>query len=146
MPETRIEAANEQELQWVAEHVELAGFLIAERFSPDIETPGVDELDALWAALLAEPDPAIDANLLINAVGFAFGQQLVDNLGVRWAVVTDEHGTEIAVHEPRGDLLLFPPNLVGKRWQSRETGFLRPVYDDVAAKLAELRGQSGSLS
>jgi hypothetical protein len=74
----------------------------------------VDELDALWAASLAEPDPVIDTNTLINAVGLAFGQHLVDRLGVRWVVVTDECGTE-AAHEPRGDLLMFPPNLVGKR-------------------------------
>jgi Domain of unknown function (DUF3806) len=47
-------------------------------------------------------------------------------------VVSDEHGTEMAVHREAGDVLVFPANLVAKRWETRHTGFLRPLYDQVA--------------
>ena len=50
-------------------------------------------------------------------------QVLVDELGLDWAVVTDKHGTEIAVHGQPGDLLVFPPNLVAKRFERGETHF-----------------------
>jgi hypothetical protein len=47
-------------------------------------------------------------------------------------VISDEHGTEIAVYREAGEITLFPANLVAKRWETRDTGFLRPVFDQVA--------------
>jgi hypothetical protein len=72
---------------------------------------------------------------MVHVVGLAFGQRLVDDLGMRWVVASDEYGTEMAVHHPLGDTLVYPANLVAKRWESRETGFLRPLYDGVRARL-----------
>jgi len=69
-------------------------------------------------------------------IGFSFGQHLVDDFGLPWAVVSDEQGTEMAVHREAGDVTVFPANLAAKRWESRDTGFLRPIYDEVA-QLAE---------
>jgi hypothetical protein len=67
-----------------------------------------------------------DPNPFINAIGSAFGQALVDALGLEWAVVSDEHGTEIAVHGQPGDILVFPPNLVAKRFARRATRGFSP--------------------
>src|SRR4051794_15252064 len=134
MGSQRIEDPTRAELEWAAGYVALAAEMVAARhLGAGAGAPGVDELDALWAARLAAPQGVEDPNDLINAVGLAFGQRLVDDLGLRWVVVSDEFGTELATHAAPGDLLVFPANLVAKRWESRETGFLRPVYDGVAA-------------
>jgi hypothetical protein len=138
MPEQRIEDPRPPELAWVAGYVGMAERLAAARLGTT-GPPGVDELDALWAGWLEASPRAEEANDMVHAVGLAFGQRLVDELGMRWMVVTDEYGTEMAAHEPRGNMLVFPANVVAKRWDSRETGFLRPIYDDAAAKLAQLR-------
>jgi hypothetical protein len=80
-----------------------------------------------------------DPNPMINAFGLAFGQVLVDELGLEGAVVTDEHGTEIAVHAKPHDLIVFPPNLVAKR-SNAATHFLAPIYEGIGN--ADLRGPS----
>jgi Domain of unknown function (DUF3806) len=132
--EQRIEEPNAAELQWIAGYVDLATQLAETEALPTI-----DELDRLWARWLnGSPQPE-EANDVVHAVGLAFGQRLVDDLGMRWAVVTDEYGTEMAAYEPLGDTLVFPANLVAKRWESKQTDFLRPISDEVAARLIALR-------
>ena len=135
----RIESPNEAEVEWLAAYVEMAPGMAAEWLGAAAAPLEVDDLDALWAAWLAASAPAGDANDVVHAVGLAFGQRLVDDLGMRWVVITDELGTEIAVHAQPGDVLVFPANLVAKRWESRATGFLRPVYDEISARIEALR-------
>ena len=66
------------------------------------------------------------ANAVINAIGIAFGQYLVDTLGFQWCTVSDSHGQELAVVAlpDTAKVLVFPPNLVAKRWESGTTDFL----------------------
>jgi hypothetical protein len=128
-----ISEPNDAELAWVREHIEATSDFAAQFGLP--ERPSVDELDALWAAWLSGGAPE-DANAGVHMIGLSFGQRLVDDFGLRWVVISDEHGTEIAVYREAGDVTVFPANLVAKRWETRDTGFLRPLYDQVA-KLAE---------
>jgi hypothetical protein len=131
---------NPSEQQWVAQNVELAGE-IAKAFGVAVE-PGdhLDPatLDTAWAAWLAghnrgEEDP----NPYINAFGLALGDYLVRRLGLEWKVVSDNQGTEIAVWGQVGEVLVFPPNLVGKRYVAGTTRF----FADVAAKAEEQVGK-----
>lgn len=131
---------NDAERQWVASNVELAG-KIAESVGLDVVTGqdlGPDALDAAWGAWLAghsrgEEDP----NPYINAFGLAFGAYLVDRLGLEWKVVSDKDGTEMAVWGREGDILVVPPNLVGKRYVAGTKRF----FADVAAKTEEQVGR-----
>lgn len=76
---------------------------------------------------------------MINALGMALGQYLVDRLGLDWKLVEDEYGTEVAVHGQPGDVLVFPPNLVAKRLETRTVGFFEPVAGQIERQLGELR-------
>src|SRR4051812_29876060 len=125
-----IEEPNEAELNWVVEHV-AATVDFASQFGVTSSQPTVDELDALWASWLEHGAPE-DANAVVHMIGLSFGQHLVEDFGLRWVVVADDNGTEMAVHREEGDVLVFPANLVAKRWETRGTGFLRPLYDQVA--------------
>jgi hypothetical protein len=137
MSEQKIEPANESELQWVQAHVDA----VKEATGGDVTVAALDELYAGWyEEWAAQPEEAReDPNDMINAVGLTFGQALVDGVGFEWAVVTDEHGTEIAVHAQPGDVLVFPPNLVAKRFERGETHFLAPIYEGIAEQVAALR-------
>lgn len=139
MSEQKIEPPNESELAWVAAHVDA----VKEATGGEVSVGALDELYAGWyEEWAAKPEESReDPNDMINAVGLTFGQALVDGAGLEWAVVTDEHGTEIAVHGQPGDVLLFPPNLVAKRFERGETRFLEAIYDGIAAQVAELRGR-----
>ena len=138
MSEQKIEPPNESELQWVQAHVDAVKASTGGETSPSV----LDDVYAGWYEQWAgQPEEAReDPNDMINAVGLAFGQALVDGVGLDWAIVTDEHGTEIAVHGQPGDILVFPPNLVAKRFERGETRFLQMVYDGIAEQVTALRG------
>lgn len=107
-------------------------------------TPDPAALDDAYAAWFQDwsgqaPGEQEDPNVFVNAFGLAFGQYLVDTLKLGWAVATDEHGTEIAVHGQPGDVLVFPPNLVAKRFERSETQFFQPVYEEMRRQVEALR-------
>ncbi|WP_144996206.1 DUF3806 domain-containing protein [Polystyrenella longa] len=74
--------------------------------------------------------------MFINAFGIAFGQCLIEELGFDWVVASDEHGTEMAVHRKQNDAVVFPLNLVAKRYVNGETEFFVPVFDDIKGQLS----------
>lgn len=132
----KLEPLNQNELLWIRSQLENASKFI-ERFSPsDSGAPlTLAALDRAFAAWLAsEPAPA-DINGIINCVGIAFGQALVDSIGMQWVVATDEYGTELAVYglPNRGDVLVYPANLVAKRWERRESNCLEESCRRIAA-------------
>ena len=101
-------------------------------------------LDAAWSFWLqAWPAEEEDPNPVINALGIALGQYLVDRLGLDWKVVEDEYGTEVAIHGQPGDVLVFPPNLVAKRLESRTVGFFVPVAGQIEQQVAAVRAAQG---
>jgi hypothetical protein len=116
-----VEPLNEAEQEWVATNVAEAKQMLDGNLSPET-------LDDLWATLLR--DEPTDPNPAINMVGLAFGQLLVENLGLSWVVLTDEHGTEIAVHG-RSDFTVFPTNFIAKRYEGRETNLIAPAYQEM---------------
>ena len=76
--------------------------------------PDLEALDALWVRWQSDRDPGRpDPNTVVNALGLCFGQQLVDRLGFRWAVITDQLGTEMGCIA--GEVTVCPANLTAKR-------------------------------
>lgn len=132
------------EQDWIARNLAKAGE-VAERYGlgPDAESRlGPATLDRAWAAWLAEHQRgADDPNSIINAFGIALGQHFVDRLGLEWKVVQDDQGTEMAVWGRAGDVLVFPPNLVGKRYASGVTTFFEEVATQTEATVTEVRAK-----
>jgi len=132
----KITDLNPSEQEWVAGNIELAGEM-AKGYGLAVEPGGrlnPEMLDTAWAAWLAEHDrDEEDPNQNINAFGLAFGAYLVDRLGLQWKIVEDEYGTEMAVWGREGDILVFPANLVAKRYEAGTTTY----FGDVAAKTEE---------
>lgn len=135
MPEQRIEPLNDAEQRWVTAELGNARTLV-DTLSPEDAgaklTPEV--LDRAFKAARASAGENADAaNAIINAVGMAFGQYLVDQLGFKWVAVFDKDGSEIAVVALPGkaDMLVFPPTLVAKRWGTGTTDFLGYVYKGI---------------
>jgi hypothetical protein len=135
---------NDAERQWVAGGVELAG-KIAESVGLEVapgEILGPDALDAAWAAWLAgHTRGQEDPNPYINAFGLALGAYLVDRLGLEWKVVSDKDGTEMAVWGREGDILVFPPNLVAKRYVAGTQRFFADVAAWTEEQVGHVRAQ-----
>jgi len=119
-------------------------------FSPaDSGAHTLAALDRAFAAWLDSGPAVAEINAIINSVGIAFGQALVDGLGLEWVIATDDHGAELAVYglPNRGDVLVYPANFVAKRWERRETNFLgeayRRIVEDVRAIARQWQRSSG---
>ena len=134
------------EHHWVAAGNALAG-KIAQEYghyvrAGDVIAPSV--LDNIWARWLIDRDPNEDPNPYINAFGLAFGWYLVDTLAMEWRVVQNREGTEIAVWGREGDVLVFPPNLVGKRFVVGTTSFFVDVARQTEETVAEVRSNTAT--
>jgi hypothetical protein len=128
--QAQVDPLNDAERDWVAAHVAAARRALGESEL----TPAA--LDALWEETRGtEPS---EQNDRVNVVGLALGQHLVDRFGLEWAVVGDEHGTEIAVHGP-SDFTVFPTNFVAKRYETGERHFIEPFVAEVERTLGSLR-------
>lgn len=138
---------NASERAWIAAHVAAARSLIDETIHPlkAGEPIDPDALDAIWAGWLDQPAIEVrDANGMINMIGLALGQTLVDRLGLKWKVVQDGQSTEIAVHGAVGDVLIFPTNLVAKRYVSRTRHFITEVVASIESEVRRIRFAHGA--
>lgn len=154
----KIEPINENEVLWTKEQLEnaekfVAAFSAADSgartFQPVTPTSGVPgaptlaALDRAFAAWIDSRPAVAEINAIINCVGIAFGQALVDGIGLEWVIATDEHGTDLAVQglPNRGDVLVYPANFVAKRWERRETNFLEESYRRIAEDVRAITRQ-----
>ena len=126
------------ESEWIAERLSEASRLCAVGGVQSL-TPVL--LDDAWTAGLPAAASG-DPNELINAIGIAFGQILVDRLGFRWVIATDDYGTDLAVvaAEGKGDVVVYPANFVAKRFEKQRTGFLAESVQLIAADLRRITG------
>jgi Domain of unknown function (DUF3806) len=139
----RFENLNDAEREWLAWCISYAGQLVAASSSADTPRPmDAAVLDRTYAVWLATDETNTDRiNQVINAIEIAFGQLLVNAAGFAWVVASDQYGTEMALLAlpGKGDVLVYPTNMVANRWQSRETGFLAPLFGVVSQQVRDVQ-------
>lgn len=143
----RISELNPAERAWIDDNIAAARRYVEDAGHPLDENQTLDPpaLDAAWSFWLrAWPADEEDPNPVINALGLAFGQYVVERLGLAWTLVEDEHGTDVAVHGQPGDVLVFLANLVAKRLEPRTLGFFVPVALQIEQQVTELRASQPS--
>ena len=130
---------NQAEREWVAACIAGAESLVAEYCPTQTGQPLTAKLlDETFAGWLTTNDSDTErVNNVINSIGMAFGQLLVDQVGFKWVVVTDEFGCDMGVLAlpGSGDVLVCPTHVVAKRWESRETSFLEPMLSAVQTQI-----------
>jgi hypothetical protein len=123
----RINPLNASEAAWIKTQLENAAKFVEGFSLEDSEQPlALSALDRAFAAWMAsDPTDTELINAVINYVGIAFGQALVDGMGLQWVIADDEQGSDLAVYgfPDRGDILVYPANFVAKRWERREINF-----------------------
>ena len=101
----------------------------------------VENLQAAWDAWLSlgETDTT-NINTVINALGIAFGQSLADGGQLQWVIATDQQGSDLALHGFPGtaDVLIYPANLIAKRWEIRERGFMVPLFRQIRKQINDV--------
>lgn len=137
MTEQRIDEVTPAEQAWLDE---LLAALRAQGVDPSDADALGRHYDAAYAAWSAGED--VDANAAVNRIGAGLGAFWVGRLPLRWAVVTDQWGTEMAVHGQPGDIVLTPMSMVGKRWSEGETGFVPELARGLAERVGQIMRQA----
>jgi hypothetical protein len=133
---------NQAELRWVQNGIAVAARLAAQYTGKEEALPSLDLLGETFAAWAAAPRASRgEPNAIVNALGLALGQHLVNGAGLEWAVVSDEHGTDIAVHGEPGKILLFPTNATAKRCEAGEYRFFSHFFEQSLQHIARLRAE-----
>jgi hypothetical protein len=134
---------NDAEHKWISRSIANAQSLVAATSADDAGkeiTPEIlDRAYKCW--LNSGLASAEQANDIIHAIAFAFGQYLVDRDGFEWTLVNDQFGTDIGIRAlpNRGDVLVCPASMVAKRWETKETDFLSPIYRAVIEQRNSIR-------
>lgn len=137
-----IESPNEDEKAWITSNLKVARSIVAAYGTGPRDTLDPGTLDEALVAWANRPQKErIEPNDLVNALGIAFGQLLVETLGMKWMVATDEQGADLAVHSMPGDILIFPTVAVAKRVESGEAPFFKELYAQMSADVARIRRQ-----
>jgi hypothetical protein len=104
----------------------------------ELEAAGVDVddltsigagLDAAFVAWESAPEPHREPHdRIVERFALGIGEHLHRHTDLRWQLVTDAFGTDLAVADGRrGGFVVVPMNLVAVRWLRREQGWVPAV-------------------
>lgn len=64
---------------------------------------------------------------MVNRIGLGLGEHIRRRADMTWVVATDQFGSEVALHRTEGNVLIYPTNMLAKRWVAGEVGALPPL-------------------
>jgi hypothetical protein len=140
--DTKIEQLTAGEHEWIAQQIAVAHELVQRTVNKDTEElPSPEDLDHAFNSWLHSlgPDEA-DANSVVNCVGIAFGQHLVNSTQLEWVIASDEYGTELALFglPGQGDILVYPQNFVAKRYEANVGTFIVESIDQIRSDVSSV--------
>ncbi|GAA4385384.1 DUF3806 domain-containing protein [Agromyces bauzanensis] len=134
----RLRDIGDPEREWIAAHTEIVTRTGADLDDVHQIRAFYDQAAARWRRI--NPPERSDPRVLINAIGTALGEHLVRSTPLSWMLADDDHGTELAVFEPRHKTLLYPVKLVAERWLAEQPGeFLTATTEQVVARFSRGR-------
>jgi hypothetical protein len=111
------------------DHKRIPSFIAA--FVPAADRTGdvLEDLDTAFTAWLkAGKRDSFTANDVTRIVGCALGTHAIEHLGVRWARVTDTHGSDIALVAEHPITRSFPFTSVQYRIEDNKTDFIVALF------------------
>ena len=141
MLDARIDELSEHEIDWVTSQLSLAARLALEYGGKRERLPSPETLDAALSAWRERlPEQREDVDTIVNALGLALGQNLVESHGLEWVIMSDRHGPAIALHGEPGDVRVFPMSLTARGLAQGEAGFFARLFEAVGKDIARARG------
>ncbi len=137
MPDPKIEAPTEKDIENIAMGVVHAGQVIEQALDEDLDGTHQD-LELIQRVLdqgLVEPE----ATYTLQAFGLAFGRVFLNEFpDYDWWMVEDEHGRDPAIRYKETSLLVFPMTMISKRIEDGDPFDVCELFDGLAKQLAEL--------
>ena len=140
--DAKIEQLTAGEHEWIAQQIAIAREFVQRTLNKDTEgLPSPEDLDHAfdsWLNSLSHEQS--DANAVINCVGVAFGQHLVDTTPLEWVIASDEYGAELALYglPGQGDVLVYPQNFVAKRYEANVGIFIVESVNQIRSDVSSV--------
>jgi len=80
-----------------------------------------------------------DQTYELQCLGIVLGDAFVQELGMEWIMVEDEHGRDPAVRMPETSVILFPLTMISKRVERGEQVDVFELFNGVAAHVEDLK-------
>jgi hypothetical protein len=77
----------------------------------------------------------------LQCLGIVLGDAFVQELGMEWIMVEDEHGRDPAVRMPNTTIILYPLTMISKRIERGEQVDVFQLFNGVAAQIEDLQQQ-----
>jgi hypothetical protein len=137
VPDQKIEAPTEKDIENIAMGVVHAGQVIEQALDEDLDGTHQD-LELIQRVLdrgVVEPE----ATYTLQALGLAFGRVFLNEFpDYDWWMVEDEHGRDPAIRYKETSLLVFPMTMLSKRIEDGDPFDVPELFDGLAKQLAEL--------
>ncbi len=75
----------------------------------------------------------------LQCMGIVLGDTFVQELGMEWVTVEDEHGTDPAVRLPNTSNIIFPLTMISKRVERGEDVDVFDLFNGVADQIEQLK-------
>ena len=140
--DTKIEQLTAGEHEWIAQQIGAAHEFVQRTLNKDTgELPSPEDLDQAFNSWLHSiSHDGADANSVVNCVGVAFGQHLVDSTPLEWVIASDAYGTELALYAllGEGDVLVYPQNFVAKRYEANVGIFIVESVNQIRSDVSSV--------
>jgi uncharacterized protein DUF3806 len=112
----------ESQRRWVREHFdESARHLYEQR----------DEKLRLLQAIIDAGWIEASETIKLQSLGVTLGDALVQELGLEWVMVEDEHGRDPAVRKPGTTVIAFPLTMISKRIERGDAVVVQELFEGV---------------
>jgi hypothetical protein len=76
----------------------------------------------------------------LQCMGVVLGDVFVQELGMEWVTVADEHGTTPAVRMPSSSIIIYPLTMISKRVERGEKVDVFEIFNGLADQIDHLKG------
>ena len=123
-------AGLEAQRKWVREH-----------YPPESEKKyqSIEGKLLLLDTILKNKWIAANETVKLQCLGIAFGDALVQNLGLKWVAVEDEYGRDPALVVEGTSIISFPLTSISKRIERGEEVNVYALFESACSKLSELK-------
>jgi hypothetical protein len=126
-----------------AENLERARSWLKGFFTEHAETKyaSLDDKLRLLNVIISQNWIGRDETAKLQSLGVAFGDALVQKLGLEWVMVEDEYGRDPSVVYPGTNLMAHPLTAISKRIEAGETVDVYDLFEGFCGRLLDLKAK-----
>jgi Domain of unknown function (DUF3806) len=140
-PEQKITALTDADQQQLRDQRAVVEKYLGNEDSKQKYKTAVGKLGTIRAILQAgvfKPEQTYE----LQCLGVILGDAFVQEMGMEWIMVEDEHGRHPAIRLPKTTIILYPLTMISKRMERGEKVDVFELFNGVAAQVEDIQRQA----